>query len=315
MGNNKYTLMIVSPKGSEAKKIILSPFLTKAAGIFFLVFLSAFSLLLYDYFSHWKEVIDMEGLLKVTRSQHDEIHAFSNKIAAVEGEIRKFQSMESQIKKEWKEIQEISKKTKLTPVNPVKKELIPASAENLISEGISILEEEKPEALNRVQEDLLALRKKTVESEKKLVGLKETLQKQRSVLLSTPSLWPVFGRISSGFGETRQMASSGGTKPHKGVDIAASLGVPVLAPANGLVQFTATQDDYGNLIQLEHGHGFMTRFGHLQKILVKTGKPVKKGDAIGTVGMTGFSNGPHLHYEIHMNGNPVNPYAYLTETP
>jgi murein DD-endopeptidase MepM/ murein hydrolase activator NlpD len=316
LGKNRYTLLIASPKGRQAKKVTLLPCFLKAAAGFLLLILSLFSLVLYDYFKTGRDVIDLDALLEVNRSQRNEIQSFIQKISMIEGEISKLKAMETQVKKEWLEVQEISKKTKITPVTLVQRgPICERDAQALNTEAISVLEDERPQVINQVHADMLLLRQETLTSEKKLEGLKETLRRQKSVLLATPSLWPVFGRITSGFGETRHLASSGGTKPHKGIDIAAPIGTPVVAPASGVVHFSTTQEDYGNLIELDHGHGFVTRFGHLQKMFIKAGKSVRKGDPIGTVGMSGFSNGPHLHYEIHLNGPPVNPYAYLTETP
>lgn len=85
----------------------------------------------------------------------------------------------------------------------------------------------------------------------------------------------------------------------------------VVAPADGVVNFAGRESEYGRLICLDHGHGYATMFGHLQDLFVKPGEKVRKGQAIGTVGMSGNSTGPHLHYEVRIYGNPVNPARYL----
>jgi len=98
------------------------------------------------------------------------------------------------------------------------------------------------------------------------------------------------------------------------VDISAPIGTPVVAAAEGVVVYAGWQAEMGRSIYLDHGHGFATLYGHLKNIMAKPGEKVKKGQIIGTVGMTGNSTGPHLHYEVHIQCVPVNPQAYLRQT-
>ncbi len=121
-----------------------------------------------------------------------------------------------------------------------------------------------------------------------------------------PSIWPAHGQISSYFGELR----SGGHM-HKGIDIATYLGANVYAAASGKVIYAGWQSGYGNTIMIHHGSGITTLYGHLEKILARYGQNVDKGDTIGLVGSTGKSTGPHLHYEIRINGKRVDPMGYL----
>ncbi|MDO9210121.1 MAG: M23 family metallopeptidase, partial [Deltaproteobacteria bacterium] len=181
-------------------------------------------------------------------------------------------------------------------------------------EEVSILDKERNRLVSRLHHDLLDLRQEFSQREKNLKELQEFLQGQKSFLLATPSLWPVLGRISSGFGDTRLSPSSGGTRPHRGMDISAPSGTMVVAPADGVVNFAGRESEYGRLICLDHGHGYSTMFGHLKDLLVKTGDKVRKGQTIGTVGMSGNSTGPHLHYEVRIHGNPVNPVRYLNQS-
>ncbi len=121
-----------------------------------------------------------------------------------------------------------------------------------------------------------------------------------------PSIWPANGQISSYFGELR----SGG-HIHKGLDIATFIGANIYAAANGKVIYAGWQGGYGNTIMIHHGSGITTLYGHLEKILIKYGQIISKGDTIGLVGSTGKSTGPHLHYEIRVNGKRVDPMIYL----
>jgi len=125
-----------------------------------------------------------------------------------------------------------------------------------------------------------------------------------------PSIWPVRGRITAGFGG-RQDPLSGEGAFHAGVDISARVGSDIEASADGIVLSAGSDAGYGNSVLLDHGNGITTRYGHLSKIYVVVGEEVKRGQVIGTVGMTGKTTGPHLHYEVHIHEAPVNPANYL----
>jgi murein DD-endopeptidase MepM/ murein hydrolase activator NlpD len=127
---------------------------------------------------------------------------------------------------------------------------------------------------------------------------------------SEPNLWPVEGRITSSFAE-RVDPFLGEGAYHRGVDISTNYGHAVVAPADGVVEFADYQNRYGMLVILQHANGFSTRFGHLSGFAVMPGQHVHRGDILGYVGMSGRATGPHLHYEVRINDNPVNPYSYL----
>ncbi len=140
-----------------------------------------------------------------------------------------------------------------------------------------------------------------------LAGL---LLENKDSLLSTPSIWPAKGFVTSGFGR-RRAPLAGGTTMHKGLDISNRVGTPIRSPARGAVTFSGPDGAYGICIIVDHGNGIATRYGHLQKTLVKPGDYVQRGDVIGALGNTGRSTGPHLHYEVILNGTPVNPMRYI----
>lgn len=129
---------------------------------------------------------------------------------------------------------------------------------------------------------------------------------------TVPSLWPVRGRLTEGFGQRLDPFSGEGVF-HSGVDISTAYGTRVESPSDGIVLQAGVQSGYGNQIVLDHGFGMMTKYGHLSKINVVVGQEVKRGQIIGAVGMTGRTTGPHLHYEVIVNDTPVNPMKYLRE--
>ncbi|MBN1574530.1 MAG: M23 family metallopeptidase [Deltaproteobacteria bacterium] len=125
-----------------------------------------------------------------------------------------------------------------------------------------------------------------------------------------PSIWPCPGRITSGFGY-RIHPRHGCLKFHAGVDIANRIGTPVVATGGGRVMYTGWHDDLGLYVKVRHTDRLVTKYGHLDKILVKIGDEVVRGDRIGTVGTTGWVTGPHTHYEILIDGVNVNPVEWM----
>jgi murein DD-endopeptidase MepM/ murein hydrolase activator NlpD len=136
------------------------------------------------------------------------------------------------------------------------------------------------------------------------------LRNNKDSLLSTPSIWPVKGYLTSSFG-WRRSPTFGASRMHQGLDISNRIGTPVRAPARGSVTFSGFDGAYGICITIDHGNGIVTRYAHLSKSSVKVGDYVQRGDVIGAVGNTGRSTGPHLHYEVRVNGAPVNPMRYI----
>ncbi len=147
----------------------------------------------------------------------------------------------------------------------------------------------------------------------KLDGAVSTMA-EAVVKVAIPSRMPLEGaRLSSDFG-MRMHPVIGGRRQHKGVDLASPSGTPVFATADGIVGRAERFSSYGNYVQIEHGAALETRYAHLSHIAVTQGQRVRKGDVIGLVGSTGRSTGPHLHYEVRVAGEAVNPIPYMVET-
>lgn len=153
----------------------------------------------------------------------------------------------------------------------------------------------------------------TLSAQKQKLDFEELLtilNKKRNILASTPSIRPVNGLITSEFGY-RTSPFTGGKEFHSGLDIANKKGKKIIATANGLVSYASEKMLIGKMVMIDHGHGTVTKFGHLDKIFVKKGETVKRGDVIGLMGNSGRSTGPHVHYEVRINGTPVNPEKYI----
>ncbi len=142
--------------------------------------------------------------------------------------------------------------------------------------------------------------------------LYEYLQGQKSLLASTPTIRPTTGWVSSGFGY-RVSPFTGAREFHQGLDIATRRDTPIVAPADGTVTFAGRRGRLGKAMVIDHGNGMLTRYGHLNKCLVKRGTCVRRGEKIALVGNTGRSTAPHLHYEVYLNGLPLNPKKYILD--
>lgn len=154
--------------------------------------------------------------------------------------------------------------------------------------------------------------KETQLKEQSVLDLWEKLSERQSLLNATPSIRPAKGWFTSRFGY-RISPFTGKPTMHAGLDMAAAPGSPVFAPADGVVTYAAYDESYGKLVSIDHGYGVSTRFAHNSQIYVTVGQRVNRWDVIAAVGNTGRSTGPHCHYEVRVNGIPVDPMNYILD--
>lgn len=158
--------------------------------------------------------------------------------------------------------------------------------------------------------DSLRMQGSRIDRQLSLVDSK--LTRANEILSSTPTIAPSVGVLTDGFG-TRNDPITGRRAFHRGLDISARRGTPVLAPADGVVVFTGRNGGLGRTIRISHGFGFTTVYGHLHEIKVELGDEVRRGDVIGAVGNSGRSTGPHLHYEVHEDGKAKDPLYFILD--
>jgi murein DD-endopeptidase MepM/ murein hydrolase activator NlpD len=139
----------------------------------------------------------------------------------------------------------------------------------------------------------------------------DTLSGHQARLAATPSLMPTKGWLTSAFARERVHPILHLARPHEGIDVTAPMNAEIEAPASGIVTQVSWVEGYGNMLTIDHGYGLVTRYAHCSKILVARGARVKRGQKVAHVGSTGLSTGPHLHYEVWVNGRPVNPMKYV----
>lgn len=183
---------------------------------------------------------------------------------------------------------------------------VPASGDN---QFVRATANESPVAIASRLDRLSA---EATRQEQSLQELQAYFQDQKSLLASIPSIWPTRGWVTSDFGH-RLDPYTADQVMHAGLDIAAPHGKDVHAPADGTVVFAGLEGGYGNVLVIDHGYGIKTRYGHLSAILVKPGDKVTRGQKVALVGNTGRSTGPHLHYEVRVNGIAQNPRKFILD--
>lgn len=144
----------------------------------------------------------------------------------------------------------------------------------------------------------------------RLDSVRDSVERRQALAAATPSIWPVAGWLSSPYG-SRTDPFNDEKAFHPGLDISADYGTPVVATADGTIESAGNSGAYGLEVVVDHGFGITTKYGHMSRIAVMAGQHVKRGDTVGYVGSTGRSTGPHLHYEIWMNGRLTNPMTLL----
>lgn len=199
----------------------------------------------------------------------------------------------------------------LPPTSNVIKEVGIGGLESpLADDNMFIMDPEFKKEIEDIGTMIVSTEKRVELAKKLLMKVSSSNKLNTEMWDNIPTTWPVYGWITSGFG-TRISPMTGKREFHPGLDIAQTIGTEIIAPADGVVKYAGTRTGWGKTILVEHEYGIMTRYAHLDSIKVSIYQRVKKGDIIGRVGNTGYSIGPHLHYEIRVYGTPVDPMNYI----
>ena len=212
-------------------------------------------------------------------------------------------------------ITDLGTRAKLDPEQARAMQKLPAIVKSRAAGGAAInptASELSKIALNSPEDTFGLLRDVLQGLETRLTSVRRVVERREALAAATPSIWPAHGWLTGTFG-VRSDPLTNEPAFHQGLDISTDKGEPVYATADGEVETAAYTGDYGNLIQIKHGFGLTTRYGHLSAFNVKVGQTVSRGDVIGYVGATGRATGPHVHYEILANGKLLNPLQLLTQ--
>jgi murein DD-endopeptidase MepM/ murein hydrolase activator NlpD len=309
MANKFYTVLVIDDKGSAVKELLFSRNLFRLAAAVAIMCVAVIigGVMHYGY---------------LYRSVAYKAHLLSQ----VEGQQADIENQRKQIQAFAQNINDL--KTSLVSLNDFEQKVrVIANLEqkedqaSLFSIGGSMPEEldtniglkdDHGRLLRAMHEQLNQVNQATAAQRQSFESLLEGLKDRRSLLAATPSLRPASGWVSSEFGY-RVSPFTGRRELHRGLDIANHIGTPIIAPADGVVTHAENQWLMGNMITIDHGYGMVTRYGHLDKILIKKGERIKRGQKIGLMGNTGRSTGPHLHYEVRLKGVPVNPRHYILD--
>lgn len=333
MDRQKVTLFIVSNKTGKTKKLVLSTAWLKAVGFISGIIVIIFAAGLVDYFGLLVQAMENKRLRVENAQLEKQFQVVESKVSSLENSLERVKAFTTKLQL-ITNVEGEDRITKLTmgpkpaPGQHIE-EYEPLDERDGPSEMVAqdqVFNPEKPlnegageiakESSNKDYASLVVRIDKAVKEtqlkEQSVIDLWESLSERQSLLNATPNIKPAKGWITSRFGY-RISPFTGKTALHAGLDIAAAPGSPVYAPADGVVVFASYDESYGKLITIDYGYGVVTRFGHLSQIYVQTGQRVSKWDVVGAVGNTGRSTGPHLHYEVRINGTAVDPINYILD--
>ena len=301
-----YTIKLIPSEGGDVKSIRLPLRMLKygaaslAAGA--LLFVGAAGYAVYGTLLNQNSMGEIQELRQVSAIQQEQLLQLSKKANVLQGQLDQLTQMETELRR-----------------------LSGTAAQDGTADGSEAATAQGGQggphvspSVQNVDEALANLEKGIEKRRASLLELKQQLEAQREELgtveplnlgaaITTPSIWPARGEVSSPYG-----LRWSGSDFHPGIDIANDMGTPICATADGVVTAAGWNDGgYGNMVDIDHGNGVMTRYGHAMQVVVAAGQHVRRGQIIAYMGSTGFSTGPHVHYEVRVGGSPVNPVSYL----
>jgi len=307
--NKHYTVLVIDDKGSPVREAVLSTRLFRLAVATAIILVAAIITGAFHYGRMHHAVAGKAHLESLVEQQQ----------ASIENQRRQIQVFAqniNELKSGLLALNDFEQRVRIL-ANLERKEdqaslfSIGGSMPEELDTGIS-LKEDHGRLVRAMHQQLNQVQQTAAVQLKSFQELLDGLKDKRSLLAATPSLRPTKGWVSSEFGY-RISPFTGRREMHRGIDFANHIGTPIIAPADGVVTQTEKQWLMGNTISIDHGYGMVTRYGHLEKILVKKGQRVARGQKIALMGNTGRSTGPHLHYEVRLNGVPVNPRKFILD--
>jgi len=293
--------MIVPSAHSRVRKLVVRERFLKAAVAVAGIGALVLALLLIDYARSLSRVSELKQLRAEAAAQRVKAAQVAQGLVELENGMSRLHKFEARLRTAFDLDRDFYSQESLLGIG---------GGETSLADMVSGLDVRQSELAAQVDRDLELMKGRVEAQEQGFSELVSFLEDRKSLLASTPSIMPVRGWVTSGF-RRRNDPFTGNAVWHRGLDISTGMGTPVLAPADGVVTYIGRKVDFGNIVSLDHGYGYLTRYGHNSKIIVRTGQQVRRGQVIAFVGNTGKSTGPHLHYEVLRNGVPVNPQDYI----
>jgi len=301
----EFTIMIIPHGQDEPYAFRLSQRWVQWAGIALIVLLISSISLVYSLRQTKLQLAAYHGLLAENRQQQEHILFLARQTTELQEQLAEIQALDNSIRTMMRLAPASATAAVTRPT-----ESVSAARDarlSLVSRGTSLAA-----TILRTQQNIEEIKEAIPETEDSLQDLERKVELQRRREAATPALWPTSGNVTSGFGR-RRSPFGGAWEHHEGVDIAVPRGTPVFAAAGGVVRVAGWNGGYGNAVFIDHGFGMSTVYAHLHRISVRVGQQVTTGQQIGLVGSTGRSTAPHLHYEVRVNGQAVNPMRFLPQ--
>ncbi len=303
MNDNKWTLLLLGETPKGIRQFTLSPrvlrWLAGGFGVFFLFILTLSGLLLFNGGAYLKA----SHLARENSLLTGALQRFRDRVDGFEETVAHLSEQDSRVRR-------------LAGLDATDEEILEVGIGGPglgTPEGRPLwpLDSALSKAAFAVEYDLSAMERRARLLATSLAEASDSLSAHRDILEATPSILPVAGVLSSRFTMSRFHPIHHRALPHEGVDISAPRGTPILAAAKGTVTYAGWKSGLGNTVEIDHGYGYVTRYGHASKLLVQRGQKVTRGEVIAHVGSTGISTSPHLHYEVRVGGIAVNPMNYV----
>ena len=300
MDKEHYSILIFGPKTSRSRHLKIRKKTFKIALYLFAFALLSTTFFFCDYIQVKKKAFELSRLREEAQAQKSQLHFFSSRIEDLEKQLSKLKDFDKKIRI-IANLERGQETTSLMGMGGPS----PSDIRDKLKSA-----KDDPGLVQQMKADVERLQSEAITQELSLAELEKNLQTKKEMMVHMPSLWPTMGWVTSGFG-FRTNPFSGLSQMHEGMDISNRVGTLVVAPSDGIVSDVGNDLVYGKIIVISHGFGMASRYCHLNKVLVKAGQKVSRGDKIAEIGMTGRTTGPHLHYEVRMNGIPVNPMRYI----
>jgi murein DD-endopeptidase MepM/ murein hydrolase activator NlpD len=296
----KITIMFIPDRARTVRQFKFPKALIHFLFLFLLSAPVFISLLFADYYNLKKQVPEHMRLIEENMQQEAQLAALVDKIGQINSKLIELKEFDNRLKV-MVNIEQGEDNTQFLGIGG--SDLTLADSEYSVEKAHRKLVRLMHQSLDNLDTEI------NIQTQEK-TELYKFLEEKKSMFACTPSIWPVKGWVRSKFGY-RISPFTNEKEFHEGLDIAARTGTLIVAPADGVVSAVGEIYGYGTILTISHGYNLRTRYAHLSKVLVKKGQSVKRGEKIALVGNTGRSTGPHLHYEVVLNGVPVDPLNYI----